>query len=51
MNLLKASVLDGMAPIFFQRFWPTIGNSITQAIIHALNLGVILNPSTILMLF
>lgn len=33
MAPLKAPHLDGMAPIFFQHFWPKMGNSVTQAIL------------------
>lgn len=41
INPLKAPGPYGIAPIFFQRFWPTMGSSVTQAILHALKSGII----------
>ena len=30
-----------MPPLFFQHFWPTIGNVVTKTVLDFLNLGII----------
>ena len=37
---LKALGLDGMPPLFFQKFWSTIGDVVTKTILDFLNLGI-----------
>ncbi|CAI9772095.1 unnamed protein product [Fraxinus pennsylvanica] len=37
MHPTKALGPDCMPPLFFQRFWPNIGSSITNVVLHALN--------------
>ncbi|CAI9771184.1 unnamed protein product [Fraxinus pennsylvanica] len=37
MHPAKAPGPDGMPPLFFQKFWPHIGSSISNAVLHALN--------------
>lgn len=39
MNPTKALRPNGMAPLFFQSFWHIVGESITTAIMKALNKG------------
>ena len=41
MYLLKAPRLDGMPPLFYQHFWPTMGNVVTKIVLDFLNFGVI----------
>ena len=41
MDLLKAPRPDGMPPLFFQQFWPTIGDEVAEAILTCLNTGSI----------
>ena len=41
MNPLKALGPDGMPPLFFQQFWPTIGEEVTEAVLNFLNSGMI----------
>ncbi|KAK9984666.1 hypothetical protein SO802_034191 [Lithocarpus litseifolius] len=45
MDPLKAPGPDGLPPLFFQKFWPTIGEDVSQAVLTCLNLGSI--PPTI----
>ena len=37
MAPLKALGLDGMPPLFFQHFWSTLGNDVSQSVLHFLN--------------
>lgn len=30
---------DGMSPVFFQKYWHVVGESVTSAVLEALNLG------------
>lgn len=39
LNLTKASGPDGMAPIFFQKYWHVVEKSVTYDVIQALNEG------------
>ena len=41
MYSLKTPGLDGMPPLFFQHFWPTVGNVVTKTVLDFLNLGII----------
>lgn len=41
MYPLKSSIPNGMPPLFFQHFWPTIGNVVTKTVLDFLNLGII----------
>ena len=41
MYPLKSSSPNGMPPLFFQHFWPTIGGVVRKTILDFLNLGVI----------
>ena len=41
MNPLKALGPNGMPPLFFQQFWPTIGEEVTEAVLNCLNSGMI----------
>ena len=41
MNPLKAPGPDGMPPLFFQQFWPTIGEEVSEAVLNCLNSGMI----------
>ena len=37
MAPLKAPGPDGMPPLFYQRYWGTIGNDVTHSVLHFLN--------------
>ena len=41
MHPLKAPGPDGMNPLFYQHFWPTIGDCVTKCVLDFLNLGII----------
>ena len=41
MDPLKAPRLVGLPPLFFQKFWPTIGEEVSQAVLTCLKLGSI----------
>ena len=41
MDPLKALGSDGMPPIFFQQFWPTVGEDVTEIVLTCLNSGTI----------
>lgn len=41
MHPTKALGLDGMPLLFYQHFWPTIGNVVTKTVINFLNRGII----------
>lgn len=41
MHPSKAPGPDGMPPLFFQHFWPTVGNLVTKTMLDFLNNGVI----------
>ena len=45
MDPLKAPGLDGLPPLFFQKFWSTIREDVSQAVTNCLNTGSI--PATI----
>ena len=38
---LKGPGPDGMPPLFYQHFWPTMGNVVTKTVLDFLNFGVI----------
>ena len=40
MYPLKSPGPDGMPPLFFPHFWPTIGNVVTKTVLDFLNLGI-----------
>ena len=42
MARLKAPGPDGMPPIFFQKFWNTVGDDVVEAVLSCLNSGTIL---------
>uniref|UniRef100_A0A7N2LBA0 Protein kinase domain-containing protein n=1 Tax=Quercus lobata TaxID=97700 RepID=A0A7N2LBA0_QUELO len=42
MDPLKAPGPDGMPPLFFQKFWPTIGDEVAEAVLFCLNTDNIL---------
>jgi len=41
MYPLKSLGPDDMPPLFFQHFWPIIGNVVTKTVLDFLNLGII----------
>ena len=41
MELLKVSRPDGLPPLFYQKFWPSIGEDVPSAFLSCLNLGSI----------
>ena len=41
MHPLTAPGLDGMNPLFYQHFWPIVGECVTKCVLDFLNLGVI----------
>ena len=41
MYPLKAPSPDGMPPLFFQKFWSTVGGLVTKTVLDFLNLGII----------
>ena len=40
MHLLKAPGPDGMPPLFFQHYWPTVNSIVIQTVVDFLNQGV-----------
>ena len=40
MHPLKAPGPDGMNPLFYQHFWPIVGDYVTKCVLDFLNLGV-----------
>lgn len=40
MDLVKALGPNGMAPLFFQTYWSTVGKSVSIAILDVLNIGI-----------
>jgi len=40
MHPLKAPCLDGLPPLFYQHFWPIIGEVVTKTILDFLNHGL-----------
>ena len=42
MDPLKSLGPDGMLPLFFQQFWPIVGEKVTEAILTCLNTSSIL---------
>ena len=40
MHPLKAPGPDGMNPLFYQHFWPIVGDCVTKCVLDFLNLGV-----------
>ena len=37
---LKVPGLDGMPPLFFQHFWPKVGEVVTKIVLDFLNSGI-----------
>lgn len=42
LHLAKSPNLDGMSPIFFQKYWDIFGLDVINCILHSLNSGVLL---------
>lgn len=40
MYPLKSPGLDGMLPLFFQHFWPIVGQVLTKTVLDFLNFGI-----------
>ena len=40
MHPLKALGLDDMNPLFYQHFWPIVGECVTKCVLDFLNIGV-----------
>ena len=45
MAPLKAPGPDSMPPLFYQSYWPLLGNDVTQSVLHFLNSGSL--PATL----
>ena len=43
MHPTKSPSLDGMSPIFFQKYWDVVGPQVTQSVIHILRIGIMPN--------
>ena len=43
MHLTKSPSLDGMSPIFFQKYWDVVGPQVIQSVIHILRTGIMPN--------
>ena len=41
MYPLKAPDLDSMPLLFYQHFWPTVGDVVTKTVLHFLKLGIV----------
>lgn len=41
MYSLKAPGSDGMPPLFYQHFWPTVGSLVIKAVLDFLNFEII----------
>ena len=41
MYPLKAPSPDGMPPLFFQHFWPKVGEEVIRTVLDFLNLGIV----------
>lgn len=41
MHPTTAPGSDGMPPLFYQHFWPTVGNIVTKTVLNFLNRGII----------
>ena len=42
MAPLKAPGPDGLPPLFYQKFWPSIGEDVSKAVLNCLNSGSLL---------
>ena len=45
MASLKAPNLDGMPPLFYQKFWSLVGDDVSKTILSMLNSATIPHPS------